>query len=181
MAERRGGQIIIGMQESGELLAPGQTKRKVPSSSTLEEHEIDVHESHRWQVIASVDEATQLRAERKMGGILAGMKERGERKRSGKESQGATRSDLGVEKNESSRWQKMASLDEQARAVADFIGPFAFHLPGGREDRGSGVHWLITNRFWSAGAPLRTFRLLLQGQGPNNREPLPLSVISQWR
>ena len=63
--------------------------------------------------------------------------------------------------------------------MADFIGTLAFHLPGGREDRDLGNHLLITNRFWSAGAPLRTFRLLLQGQVPNNREPLPLSVTVQ--
>src|SRR5712692_10533070 len=117
--------------------------------------------------MADVAKEVQLRAERKAGQFLIEMKERGEL---GPGIKSFTLKDFRFDAHESHRWRRIARLDDQA--VADFIGPHAFALQeDGREDRDSGDHLLITNRFWPAGAPLRTFRLLLLGQVPNNREP----------
>ena len=56
----------------------------------------------------------KLRAERKAGGMLAEMAAKGERAdgrgRPPKGSRDATLSDLGIKKDESSRWQKIAGV-----------------------------------------------------------------------
>jgi hypothetical protein len=71
-----------------------------------------------------IEHATEirLRAERKAGELLAGMKERGERQRPGDNPQGRNSSraqpltprlaDLGISKTQSSRWQKLAALSD---------------------------------------------------------------------
>jgi N6-adenosine-specific RNA methylase IME4 len=67
---------------------------------------------------AMVEWATdiKLRAERKAGAILRFMRESGERARGGgdlaKNRTLATLADIGVNKDQSSRWQKLAALDE---------------------------------------------------------------------
>ena len=67
-----------------------------------------------------IEKATEIRvrAERRAGEILTDMGERGERAKGGgdlrKELQPATLSSLGVTKTESSRWQGLARLDENA-------------------------------------------------------------------
>lgn len=62
----------------------------------------------------------RLRAERKAGEMLSEMAERGERETGGKPSHGATvpkLDDLGVSRTQSSRWQKLGALDDEAFAA----------------------------------------------------------------
>lgn len=72
-----------------------------------------------------IDHATEirLRAERRAGEMLAEMKERGERRRAGDNQHCGNRNqqpppqslaDLGVDRSQSWRWQKLAQLDNKA-------------------------------------------------------------------
>ncbi len=63
--------------------------------------------------VSNLAAESKLRTERAIGDALAGMKKNGERPAGRpKESHGATLSSLGIHRDESSRWQKLASVPE---------------------------------------------------------------------
>ena len=120
----------------------------------------------------------RLRAERRAGEMLTDMAERGERpKGRKKQSHAATLSELGVSKTQSSRWQKLAELNEGAfekkveaatrRAVSVVDGTAADEKAQARSDRERD----LASRFGEADASGAKIRNIAAGVSLRRNSP----------